>query len=58
MHLRRLESYEVDLHREIRLRALQGAPDSFGESYAEVAAMPVSYWQNLTRSVTEPGGGM
>jgi GNAT superfamily N-acetyltransferase len=56
MHLRRLESYEVDLHREIRLRALLGAPDSFGESYAEVAALPASYWQNLTRSVTEPGG--
>ena len=55
MHLRRLEPHEVSLHRELRLRALQEAPDSFGETFADVAARPSSYWEDLTRSVTEPG---
>ena len=55
MHLRRLERHEVSLHRELRLRALQEAPDSFGETSAEVAARPLSYWEDLTRSVTESG---
>lgn len=55
LHLRRLERQEVTLHRELRLRALQGAPDSFGETYAEVAARPISYREELTPSVTEPG---
>jgi GNAT superfamily N-acetyltransferase len=55
MHLRRLELHEVSLHRELRLRALQEAPDSFGETFADVAARPLSYWEDLTRSVTESG---
>lgn len=55
MHLRRLESDEVSLHREIRLRALRDAPESFGETFADVAERPISYWEDLTRSVTEPG---
>jgi hypothetical protein len=53
MHLRRLEPHEVGLHRELRLRALQDAPDSFGETFADVAARPSSYWEDLTRSVTD-----
>ena len=55
MHLRRLERHEVSLHRGVRLRALQGAPDSFGETFADAVARPSSYWEDLTRSVTEPG---
>jgi GNAT superfamily N-acetyltransferase len=55
MHLRRLASHEVDLHRDLRLRALRDAPDSFGETFAEAAAQPPSYWEDLTRSVTLPG---
>lgn len=55
MHLRRLERHEVSLHRDLRLRALQEAPDSFGETFADVAARPSSYWEDLTHSVTEPG---
>jgi len=54
MHLRRLASHEVDLHRDLRLRALRDAPDSFGDTLAEAAAQPQSYWEDLTRSVTEP----
>jgi GNAT superfamily N-acetyltransferase len=55
MHLRRLEPHEVSLHRELRLQALQEAPDSFGETFVDVAARPFSYWEDLTRSVTESG---
>lgn len=55
MHLRRLESHEVSLHRELRLRALQDAPNSFGETFEDVAVRPSSYWEDLTRAVTDPG---
>jgi len=53
--IRRLEPHEIALHRDIRLRALRDAPDAFGEVAAEVEARPSSYWEELTRSVTEPG---
>jgi GNAT superfamily N-acetyltransferase len=55
VQLRRLAPHEVTLHREVRLRALRDAPDSFAETFAETAARPISYWEDLTRSVTEPG---
>lgn len=55
MQIRALKTHEVDLHRSLRLRALQDAPDSFGETLAEAELRPLSYWQELTRSVTEPG---
>ena len=55
IHLRRLAAHEVDLHRDLRLRALRDAPDSFGETFADAAARPMSYWEDLTRSVTEHG---
>ena len=55
MELRRLASHEADLHRTLRLRALRDAPDSFGEAYTDIAARPIGYWEELTRSVTEPG---
>lgn len=55
MHLRRLKSHEMNLHRDLRLRALRDAPDAFGETVADVAARPTAYWEELTRSVTEPG---
>jgi GNAT superfamily N-acetyltransferase len=34
---------------------LRDARDSFGETFADAAAQPISYWEELTRSVTEPG---
>jgi GNAT superfamily N-acetyltransferase len=55
MQVRPLASHEVDLHRDLRLRALREAPDSFGETFADAAAQPISHWEELTRSVTEPG---
>jgi GNAT superfamily N-acetyltransferase len=56
MQIRTLESHEVDLHREVRLRALADAPDAFGVVVSEVEAQPMSYWEELTRSVTAPRG--
>jgi GNAT superfamily N-acetyltransferase len=55
MQLRTLGSHEVCLHREVRLCALRDAPDCFGETFAEAQTQPQSYWEDLTRSVTEPG---
>jgi GNAT superfamily N-acetyltransferase len=56
MHIRTLEPHEVDLHREVRLWALADAPEAFGVVVAEVEAQPMSYWEDLTRAVTGPGG--
>ena len=55
MELRRLASHEANLHRDLRLRALRDAPDSFGETFADAAGRSITYWEDLTRSVTEPG---
>ena len=55
MRIRALDPNEIDLHRTVRLGALQDAPDSFGETFFEAAAKPMTYWEELTRSVTEPG---
>lgn len=54
MNIRPLQSHEVSLHRELILRALKDSPDSFGSTFAETETQPTPYWQNLTRSVTEP----
>lgn len=54
-HARTLKPNETTLHRELRLRALRDSPDSFGETWADAAARPASYWEDLTRAVTEPG---
>jgi hypothetical protein len=56
MHIRTLAPHEVDLHREVRLRALADAPGAFGVIVAEVEAQPMSYWEDLTRALTGPGG--
>jgi len=55
MRLRRLEAHEASLLRELRLEALRDAPRSFRDTYSEIAVNPSSYWDELTRSVTEPG---
>jgi GNAT superfamily N-acetyltransferase len=54
VRIRTIEPGEVTLHRQVRLTALQDSPDSFGETLAAAAARPITYWEELTRSVTEP----
>ena len=54
MKIRALEPHEISFHRQLRLRVLNDAPDSFAETAAEAEARPLSYWEELTRSVTEP----
>jgi GNAT superfamily N-acetyltransferase len=54
MRIRAIDPNELDLHRVVRLSALQDAPDAFGETFVEAAAKPMTYWEELTRSVTEP----
>ena len=53
MRIRRLEPHEITLHRDLRLCALRDSPESFAETAAEAEARPFSYWEDLTRSVTE-----
>ena len=53
MRIRTLEPHEIALHRDIRLRALRDCPYSFAETAKEAEARPFSYWEELTRSVTE-----
>jgi GNAT superfamily N-acetyltransferase len=53
--IRTLQAHEVDLHRELSLRAVRDSPTSFGETLLELEAQPPSYWEELTCSVTVPG---
>jgi GNAT superfamily N-acetyltransferase len=56
VHLRRLSPPEIEIHREIRLRALSEASDFLGETFADSAVQLTYYWEDFTRSVTEPDG--
>jgi len=53
--VRPLRSDEAKLFKDLRLRALADAPDAFAHTHAEIAAKPEAYWDEMTRSVTEPG---
>lgn len=55
MRIRRLEANETALFKALRRRALADAPDAFGDTHADALARPDSYWEDLTRSVTDPG---
>jgi hypothetical protein len=56
MQIRPLEPHAVTLHRELRLRALRDAPDSFGVTCVDTEAQPPSYWETLACALIEPGG--
>jgi GNAT superfamily N-acetyltransferase len=45
VEVRRLRAHEWQQLRELRLRALQDAPDAFAETYEDVRHEPPSYWQ-------------
>ena len=55
MIVRRLREDEAALFKTLRLRALAEAPDAFARTHAEISAKPDAYWQEMTRSVIEPG---
>ena len=46
---------EAKLLEDLRLRALAEAPGAFAHATAEIAAKPEAYWEEMTRSVAEPG---
>ena len=52
MQIRTIKQSEHTLIRELRLAALQDAPDSFAESAQDVSLLPESYWIELARSLT------
>ena len=54
MKIRRLEPGEAALFKAIRLRALADAPDAFAHTHAELSAKPDSYWEEMTRGLTQP----
>jgi GNAT superfamily N-acetyltransferase len=53
--VRRLHADEASLLKDLRLRALADAPAAFAHPHDEISAKPDSYWDEMTRSVTEPG---
>ena len=43
--IRRIRPADAEAWREVRLRALQEAPDAFGSTYAETRTRPPEYWE-------------
>ncbi len=54
MIVRRLQAQEAPLFKALRLQALADSPDAFARTYAEINVKPEAYWEEMTRSVTEP----
>jgi GNAT superfamily N-acetyltransferase len=54
LRIRRLESGEVGLLRELRLAALRDAPDQLGELLPDAEARSEQGWADLAASVTAP----
>jgi len=54
--VRPLRPDEAKLFKDLRLRALADAPDAFAHSHAEISAKPDTYWEEMTRGLTKPGG--
>ena len=58
MLIRKLSPRETPLHRDIRLRSLADSPNSFGESYETVAALPPTEWERRTAQVAGGDSGV
>ena len=56
MTVRPLRSDEAKLLKDVRLRALADAPHAFAHGHAEISAKPDTYWEEMTRGLTKPGG--
>lgn len=55
-HIRRLESDDAAIYREIRLEGLRQHPDSFGASWEDEIEKPDSWWTERLQSNTVFGG--
>lgn len=55
--IRPLCSDEWPAYRELRLRALAGAPDAFGTLLANAAGRPDSYWRELFAGIEDDPDG-
>lgn len=53
--IRPLQAHEVEQWRNVRLRALQDAPQAFGSRYEEVVQWSPERWQERTASLTAGG---
>jgi GNAT superfamily N-acetyltransferase len=54
--MRAIHQGDAALYREIRLRGLKLAPDSFGQHYADEVTKPLQYWRDVVHRLTTPGG--
>ncbi len=50
--IKRTTRDDVELFREVRLKALKDSPDSFGQKYEEEIVKPLHYWQDLVDKVS------
>ncbi|HET6911639.1 MAG TPA: GNAT family N-acetyltransferase [Mycobacteriales bacterium] len=53
--IRRVRPDDVDLFRQVRLRALADAPSAFGSTYAAERALPRAHWVDRTTRAAASG---
>jgi GNAT superfamily N-acetyltransferase len=58
MVIRPLQPDEALVLRDVRLRALDDAPEAFGLTRFEAAALSMEHWRRMVRAHTAPGGGV
>ena len=52
--LRKAKNNEAALFRDLRLKALQEAPEAFAQNLEEESNKPLTYWQELLDGLTPP----
>src|SRR3989338_7842311 len=52
--IRAINKNDVELFRDIRLKALLDSPESFGQKHDDEVKKPLHYWQDLVDKVTPP----
>lgn len=57
IEVKRIQPYQGELLRELRLRALQDAPDAFLEDYDSASQKSIEQWQmSAQKHATSPYG--
>ena len=54
MEIVELKQGELDLCKQLRLNALEDAPNSFSETFDEARCKPYEYWQHIYESLIHP----